>query len=276
MTTVVQAGISDIGRVRGRNEDCLGSHIDDDPEVRERKGQLFVIADGVGGHGAGDVASQAAVKTLIESYYASHARPDKALKHAFAKTNIKVFDLGVELNKHSMQTTLSALLLVGNTYYIGHVGDSRIYRARPNVEMEQLTSDDSEVAELVRMRILAPEKVRGHARRNIITKSVGSATIVRPAFRNGIVRPGDFYMMCTDGLWEPVLDTEMHDIVTRLAPEAACAELVRLGIERQSTDNLTVQIIRVDEVTVTAPKPIVAAIPIMERLRRLFGKQPIT
>ena len=275
MTKVDQAGISDIGLVRGKNEDCLGHHIPDDPVVLSKKGQLFIVADGVGGYGAGDVASQAAVAELIKSYYASSRRPEKALQNAIAHVNLHVFDLAIETNHHRMQTTLSALVLVGKMFHIAHVGDTRVYRARKNTQIEQLTNDHSEVAELVRMKILSPDKVRGHDRRSIITKSVGAETIVRPMLRTGEIRPGDRFVMCTDGAWESVEDDEIGQIATSREPTEACAEIIRLAIERNTRDNLSVQIVHVLEV-VEDRLPVESALTVgLRQIRKLFHREEV-
>jgi serine/threonine protein phosphatase PrpC len=275
MTKVDQAGISDIGLVRGKNEDCLGHHIPDDPAVVAKKGQLFIVADGVGGYGAGDVASQAGVENMIKQYYASAKPPDKALKSALAHTNLHIFDLAIETNHHRMQTTMSALAIVGNAFHIVHVGDTRVYRARRNAGIEQLTTDHSEVAELVRMKILSPDKVRGHERRSIITRSVGAETVVRPAFRSGEVRPGDHFIMMTDGAWEPIEDAEIGEIATSMDSNRACAEIVRLAIERNTRDNLSVQIVHVLEVEQTHFVVESAFSTALKQLRRMFRHEEV-
>jgi serine/threonine protein phosphatase PrpC len=275
MTKVDQAGISDIGLVRGKNEDCLGHHIPDDPAVLARKGQIFIVADGVGGYGAGDVASSEGVRELINFYYASSKRPDKALRGAINQINLHIFDLAIQTNHHRMQTTLSAIVIVGKTFHIVHVGDTRIYKARLNTEIEQLTTDHSEVAELVRMKILSPDKVRNHERRSIITKSVGAETVVRPMYRTGEVRPGDHFVMLTDGAWEPVEDPEIGQIVTRSSPDEACREIVRLALERDTRDNLSVQVVKVLEVS-EEHAPIESSLARwIDQIRKLFHREEV-
>jgi protein phosphatase len=248
MTLVEHAGISEQGNVRAKNDDSIGFTVPTDPAVLARKGCLFVVADGVGGHGAGDVASHEAVKVLTETYYASRSKPERSLKTALGRANIHVFDLGVATNRFNMSTTVSAIAIVGSRFFIVHVGDSRIYRVRQNTEIVQLTTDHSEVAELVRMNILSPDKVRNHPRRSLITRSVGSQTIVHPMVASGEVVVGDKFVMCTDGIWEPVQDNEFSDIVRAQSPQDACKSLIGLGLERQSTDNLSAMVVHVTDV----------------------------
>ena len=132
-----------------------------------------MVADGVGGSDAGDVASREAAQTLVRAYYESGRPPDHALRDAFRQANQHVYDLGLRGGKFRMETTLVALALVGDTAHIAHVGDSRLYRVRSAAFAEPLTRDHSEVAELVRMQILSPENARHHPRRHVITRSVG-------------------------------------------------------------------------------------------------------
>lgn len=245
MYTLEHAGISEQGHVRFKNEDSIGETDPEDDKTRLRRGSLFIIADGVGGHGAGDVASQAGVAVVTEHYYAAMGHPDRALVAAVNRANLHIFDEGIRTNKTRMQTTLSALVILGSSAYIAHVGDSRIYRIRSEKSIDQLTRDDSEVAELVRMKIVAPENARHHPRRNIITRAVGSEPVVRPQSKVEQVAVGDTFLMCTDGLWEPVEDLEMADIVANNETAKACQILVDLGLERQSKDNISVQIIKV-------------------------------
>ena len=245
---IEHAGISEQGHVRFRNEDFVAHQFPDDDGVRRRKGSLFVVADGVGGSGAGDVASREAAQTLVSAYYAGGKRPARALAHAFARANLHVYDLGLKAGAFRMQTTMVALAVVGDKAYIAHVGDSRAYRVRGRTNIVPLTRDHSEVAELVRMQILTPENARHHPRRHIITRSVGSQPVLQVPSRVEVLEPGDTFVLCTDGLWEPLDDLDIAAIVTDHAPVEACRQLIALGLERQTTDNLSVQVVKVLEV----------------------------
>jgi serine/threonine protein phosphatase PrpC len=245
MSTVDHSGISDRGRVRFQNEDFIAHRYPEDEDLRLRKGSLFVVADGVGGHGAGEVASKAAAEKLVESYYAGRSRPEHALRAAFAQANLHVFDLAIETKHIHMQTTMSALLIMNAQLHIAHIGDSRIYRVRSATQAEQLTTDHSEVAELVRMNLLAPEMLRNHPRRSVITRSVGGEPVARPMLRTEPIVAGDIFVLCTDGVWEPLAESDIADIAATYPPEEACRRLVELGLERQSTDNVSAQVVRI-------------------------------
>src|SRR3954454_16053293 len=168
MLEIEFAGLSEQGPIRENNEDFIAHHSPTEPDEGLRKGYLFVVADGVGGNRAGEIASSEATRTLIHSYYASTAKPQRALQEAFKRSNLHVCDMGLTYPEYRrMQTTLSTLSLVGDQAYIGHVGDTRIYRIRDNM-IQQLTGDHSEVGELVRMALISAEEARRHPRRNII------------------------------------------------------------------------------------------------------------
>jgi protein phosphatase len=248
MPTIKWAGLSDQGPVRDNNEDYIASHVPDDPQLRAQKGYILTVADGVGGNRAGEVASSRATAHLIEGYYASANRsPSAALQGAFQQTNLHICDLGMTCPEfRRMETTLSALVLVGSHAYIAHVGDSRIYHLR-GTQITQITHDHSEVAELVRMQILTPEEAQHHPRRNIITRSVGSELMLPiDTFSLKLARD-DYFILCTDGLWEPLVEREIAAIVGGADTQQACQELIDLALAHGTSDNLSVQVAHVVE-----------------------------
>lgn len=247
MIAIVAAGRSESGRVRADNQDALALIIPDDPSVRERKGHLAVVADGLGGHAAGQVASATAVRELVAAYYAptSSARVESALQHAIQAANIRIHALAHrEPAYRSMQTTVSCLVLAGAFAYLAHVGDSRIYLLRDGV-LTQLTNDHSEAAELIRLRLARPEVLAEHPRRNVLTRTLGSQLMLRPDFRRLEVRSGDCFLLCTDGLWSEVAEEEIAGALEAETPEQACQTLVDLQLGRASLDNVTVQVVKV-------------------------------
>jgi len=237
------------GSVRANNEDAVGSVQPTDPAERGRKGLLFVVADGLGGLNAGEVASATAVTTLLEEYYSpsNAGRIEPALRQAMQRANLRVHDLAQKNpEQRGMGTTLTALALAGSTAYIAHVGDTRIYRLR-NKGMTQLTSDHSEVAELVRMRIVKPENAAQHPSRNVLTRTVGHHLMLRPDFARENVQPDDIFVMCCDGVWSKVEDEELCAMASKYEPEDACRRIIDMCLDRHCDDNVTVQIIRVLE-----------------------------
>lgn len=272
MSAIEHAGLSEQGPVRPNNEDYIAHRLPEDSELRRQRGGLFVVADGVGGNLAGEVASMEGAQNLLSVYYQSKAKwPDRALKEAFTSANLHVHDLSLSRPEYRrMQTTMAALALVGNDAHLGHLGDTRIYRARQG-EVEQLTRDHSEVGELVRMQILTPEEARHHPRRNVITRSLGSTLIPQPDFRVHRVELGDVYVICTDGVWEPVEEPDMAEILARCSAAQACREMLDLAIERGTEDNISVHVVKVldweSDFAPNDPRP-----PLWRWLARLSGR----
>jgi protein phosphatase len=223
--------------------------IPDDPDVLAGKGALFAVADGLGGHAAGEVASRAALDALVGEYYSPRAphRVEAAMQQAVQAANLRVYALahGADPTLHGMQTTLAAVVLAGRHAYVAHAGDSRVYLLR-NGEFTQLTADHSEAAELLRLRLITPEQAREHPRRNVLTRTLGHHRLLRPDFARLAVLAGDAFLLCTDGLWGEVEPADLRR-ATQMAPAAACRELVRLACERGGSDNITVQVVRVIE-----------------------------
>lgn len=242
------------GSVRANNEDAVGSVQPTDPTERERKGLLFAIADGLGGLNAGEVASATAVKTLLDEYYApsNAGRIEPALRHAVQLANLRVHDMAQKnVDQRGMGTTLSVLALAGATAYVAHVGDSRIYRLR-GTSLSQLTADHSEVAELVRRRLVKPDMAASHPSRNVLTRTVGHQLILRPDFAREPAQPDDVFLMCTDGVWSEIPDPELASLMAAAEPEDACRQLIDLCLDRRCDDNVSVQVVRVLEVDAAA------------------------
>jgi protein phosphatase len=216
----------------------------------EHKGYLYVVADGLGGHNAGEVASASAVATIGEEYYspANHTRIEPALRQAVQAANLRIHELTHRNPQYrSMETTLSALAIAGAQAYVAHVGDTRVYHWRAG-RLTQLTSDHSEAAELVRMHVLKPERVRDHPGRNVLTRTLGSRLIPRPDYLRQPVVPGDQFAMCSDGLWSEVEDVELAEILAEHEPTQACRVLLERALARDCPDNVSIQVIRVIDV----------------------------
>ncbi len=247
MLQVEATGLSEAGPHRETNEDSIGAFAPDDMPGAERKGYLYVVADGMGGHLAGEVASAPAVSTLRDEYYAAggHSRIEPALRRAVQAANLRVHNLGQRHAEYrSMGTTLTTVALVGDCGYIAHVGDSRAYHWRDG-HLSLLTSDHSEAAELVRMRILKPERVHDHPGRNVLTRTIGTALISRPDFIRQPLAPGDRFLLCSDGLWSEVDDAELAAVLADCAPAEACRTLMDLVLARGCPDNASLEVVHV-------------------------------
>jgi protein phosphatase len=197
------------------------------------------------------------VARLGEEYYSpsNHTRIEPALRQAVQAANLRIHELTHRHPEYmSMETTLSAIAIAGAQAYVAHIGDTRVYHWRDG-RLSQLTSDHSEAAELVRMRILTPDRVRDHPGRNTLTRTLGSRLIPRPDYLRHPVQAGDQFVLCTDGLWSEVEDEEIAEVVGTNPPAAACRELLDRALGRDCLDNVTVQVVRVVAMGETPPAP---------------------
>lgn len=236
---------SDVGRVRQNNEDFYGEfRIEPDHFV-------FVVADGMGGHNAGEVASRLAVLTFFESYkkyFEEIGETEKAIELAFYDANKRVFEEGAgKESQHGMGTTLSTLILKGENAYLGHVGDSRIYLIRED-ECRRLTKDHSLVGKMRENGVITEEEARVHPRRNILYLSLGVKESIVPQIRGGIdVKDGDVFVVCTDGLSNMVSDEEIKIISINNPPKKAVEKMIEIAKERGAPDNVTVEVIKIEK-----------------------------
>ena len=240
---------SDIGLVRQGNEDNLyraGEDMDLDGE-----GVLVGVADGMGGHNAGEVASQVAVETL-NSYYQvklPELSPEERLAETVRRANDRILELSNQnMDLQGLGTTLTALLLKGKEAYVGHVGDCRIYLWRRG-ELLQITNDHSLVQEAVREGILTPEQARVHPQRNIITRALGTQDQLDVDTMKLDIQPGDIFLLSSDGLHGLMEDTEIEEII-RLgngSVEQITEELIHTALEEGGTDNVTVVLVKVPD-----------------------------
>ncbi len=240
---------TDAGRVRDHNEDSLAAVPPEgtSAEVLERKGHLFLVADGMGGHAAGATASSIATQRVMQAYYEDDSDDLRAsLERAFRLANAAIFDQSLSnLVYAGMGTTLVAAVCQDHRFLVANVGDSRAYLIRDG-GIRQLTQDHSWVAEAVRQGTLSTEQARHHPRRNVITRSLGNRPDVEVDFFEEGLLPGDTLVLCSDGLSGLVYDEEIRDIVLAHAsqPQAAAEQLVDLANERGGPDNITVVIVR--------------------------------
>jgi serine/threonine protein phosphatase PrpC len=231
--------LTHIGTVREDNQDSVRV-IDQHDELTATYGHLFGVADGMGGYAQGGVASSLALLTLFETVYSSNGLsiPQK-MKQAVQNANLNIYQKARELGVGRMGTTLTAGLLKENKFHIAHVGDSRAYLIRGKTST-CLTKDHTRVGELVRMKVLAPDKVRTHNQRSVLSKCLGLDLFVQPDVFEVQVKDGDILLFCSDGVWSVIDDYEF----ATLASKAASAEqlnqtIIDLAMERGSDDNVS-------------------------------------
>ena len=250
---------SNTGLVRVYNEDSLTtleSYIEDGTKIKFWG--IYALADGVGGHEDGEIASSLAVrlfaKSLIETLLLSGLRLNnttfskesvrQALIKAVAIANRMIYTRG-QTKSCRMGTTLAALLIINSTAYIVNVGDSRVY-IREKKQFRQITKDDSLVAKLVDAGEITPEEIYSHPQRNIITHCLGTQKdlLVRPSVQK--LKSGNSLLLCSDGLWEMVRDNEIKDIIAKNHnPQTACKRLIQAAIEGGGSDNISVILVKV-------------------------------
>jgi protein phosphatase len=236
---------SDVGKVRQNNEDFYGEFKIDSEHM------VFIVADGMGGHNAGEVASRLAVLTFFESYkkYVDDLKePEKAIELAFHDANRKVFEEGAgKESQHGMGTTLSVLVLKGKEAFLGHVGDSRIYLIRED-ECKKLTRDHSLVGKMRENGIISEEEARVHPRRNILYLTLGVKESINPQISSRIeIKEGDIFVLCSDGLSNMVSDEEIKIISINNPPKKAVEKMIEIARERGAPDNVTVEVIKIEK-----------------------------
>jgi len=282
------AGLSVTGPVRGRNEDRVGWAVpgdrvwvpgragDEHLPAAQLSGPIVVaaIADGLGGHADGDVASRFAITTLLERMAPPGAlgRMADVLRGTFEEVNARLLtgdvwegtnaargrgasgrngqaggaDAGRDADSHrrrGSQTTLTAVALTATSAWIAHVGDCRVYRLRDQT-LELLTTDHSQAMELLRMRLIRPDQAAAHPGRHLLTRSLGGDITVRVDVRSGEIRDDDVFLLCTDGAWSGISSGEMIGAMEGEL-EHGVRDLVDRSIARGADDNASVIALRI-------------------------------
>jgi protein phosphatase len=205
---------------------------------------LFVVADGMGGHNAGDYASSHAVQTLVDEIRRdADFNPIKVIRHAIETANTEILERSRrEEHLRGMGTTIVVCTVVGHYAYVANVGDSRLYVIQG--EIHQVTKDHSLVQEMVRMGEIKPEEARNHPDKNIITRAVGVLPEVTADFFEISLKPGDEILMCSDGLTNMIEDDEIRHIVLGQRDIVEKAEkLIETANRNGGKDNITVVLI---------------------------------
>ena len=241
------AALSDVGLRRANNQDAMAVVIADSRQTWQQRGHLFMVADGMGAHAAGELASKLAVDAVSLTYFKlQNLAPPEALRAAVEDANQQIFDRGqADPEFRGMGTTSTALLLIPQGALVAHVGDSRAYRLRGN-RFEQLTFDHSLVWEMRAASRLSESEIPDYVPRNIITRSLGPGSVVEVDLEGPFpIAVGDTFLLCSDGLSGPVEDEEIGTILGAMSPEEAVRALVDLANLRGGPDNITVVVARV-------------------------------
>ncbi len=241
--------LTDRGCVRESNED-RGRHVAPDNTLAQQgqRGTLTIVADGMGGHASGEIASQMAVDLISEFYYADRtSNASDALRQAVEFANSVIFDTSVSDEQYfGMGTTVIALAIVNNVGYAAHVGDSRLYRLRLG-ELTQMTIDHSQVMEMFKQGIISWEESKNHDDKNIILRAVGTQADVEVEVSGPLdIAPNDEFLLCSDGLCDMLDDTEIRDIWMNARDVHEAGEnLIQRAKDNGGHDNVTAALVHV-------------------------------
>ena len=238
-------GLTDVGRRRESNEDDF---------LLEPGRGVYAVADGMGGHAAGEIASHLAIETLREVLHRDDTASEPMnvedaaewLRGAVVEANRRICDsIRLHEERRGMGTTVVALVHSGQDAVVGHVGDSRLYLLRDN-ELIRMTSDHSWVNEQVKLGLMNDDTAQRHPMRNIVTRALGSRQDVLVDLTSVQFQPGDVFLLCSDGLNTMLSDEQIQAILAgrRLDPESACRALVDEANRHGGEDNVTVVVAR--------------------------------
>lgn len=240
---VESSQLSDVGQKRRHNEDYVGLYEPHRIADLEAHGRLYVLADGVGGAAAGDVASQYAVSRILHAYY--HSAGDDLgtrLRLAIEEANAEIYARNLDRpDNREMATTVVAALIRGDDLIVANVGDSRAYLIRGE-GIEQVTEDHSLVAEMISDGAITAEQAATHPYRNVILRSVGAYETVQVDLFVRQLAPDDIIILCSDGLTRLVSNRELVDIGRAYPHAEAVRQLVALANERGGEDNISVSL----------------------------------
>lgn len=242
---------TDTGAVRDHNEDAIGNN----PDLG-----LVVLADGMGGHRGGEVASAITVNTVLEQLASTlkkiksgetddetgYSRESLAVHDAILKANANVYNASSENTQYKgMGTTIVVMLFYDNRYTVAHVGDSRLYRYREGL-MEQITRDHSLMQELIDRGFYTPEQARQSLNKNLVTRAIGIEEKVQIDITEDVALPGDIYLLCSDGVTDMIEDGLICDTIKHNVDDLdrAAQELIRESNEHGGKDNISVILAR--------------------------------
>ncbi len=236
-------GLSDVGLVRQNNEDYW-SYLEQE--------QLFILADGMGGHKGGEVASHEAAEYLGVFFKRCYEESDKTLKGVMEAMSQSICEMNHIIYRMSRQfaelrgmgTTLCSVHIHPEGIIYGHVGDSRIYRLR-NQKLERLTRDHSLLRELIDLGQMSEQQADGFVYKNILTKAIGTESSIEPSVQSDSIQIGDLILLCSDGLTDMLSDCEIQKILLQDKHPKADT-LIAKALERGGRDNVTIVLISID------------------------------
>jgi protein phosphatase len=232
------AGLSATGPVRTENQDAI---LVPETTLPGTPHFLAALADGMGGYAWGDVASKLAISVFQQTLIDLRGETlEKSMRRAIELANLQVLKTGRELEVGRMGTTLTCACIAGDQLYIAHLGDSRAYLFHQD-RLQCLTNDHTLVGDMLRARVIGPDKVRTHEQRSILTKAVGLEIFVNADISRHKLAAGDRLILCSDGLWSVIEDHEIAQLASAgQSTQALAQDLLDLSLSRASDDNCSV------------------------------------
>lgn len=248
------AAKTDLGRVRDNNEDKFEFYVSEDDAVLASRGAVYIVCDGMGGHAAGQIASELTAKTFIDVYlHHPSENPQVAMAAAVTASCRFLIDVGRAVPaRKGMGTTLSALILIQDKAHIVQVGDSRVYRLRGE-NLEQLTNDHTYIEEAIAMGLMTRAEAENSPYKHVITRAITTDGDVVPDLFTHDLQAGDIFLLCSDGLINHVDDPTIALVLGEDDPAEAAWKLVGLALQNGGSDNCTVLIVRVDGLETVVP-----------------------
>jgi len=245
---IESGGLSVVGPVREDNQDSILL-----PSSQQTPGQLFAVADGMGGYSHGGLASLLALETfsvILASQNGSSI--SKSLQRSVEASNLKVYQKAQQLGVGRMGTTLTAAYVLGDMLHLTHVGDSRAYLIRDGRAI-CLTADHTMVGDMVRAKMISPDKIRTHAQRSILNKAIGIGLFVQPDIIQKKLREDDRLVICSDGVWSVIDDDDFARVAAENIPvDLISQNLINLALQHETDDNASVVVFHIKKLTVSA------------------------
>lgn len=243
------ASRTDIGRIHAANEDNLASVVPQDVQILVKKGALFVVADGMGGHKQGDVASEMAVNVIRDTYYQDESDDiPTSLRRAVEQANTLIYQQNEKQSTDeytmNMGTTCVAAVLKDATVYVANAGDSLAYIVR-NGQVKQIAQNHAWVVEQVRLGTMSEAEAQAQGKSNVITHCLGSTPDVEVYVGSEQVQNRDVLVLCTDGLHTLVSEDEIRTIIEQYGSEESASRLIALANENGGSDNITTIVVRI-------------------------------
>jgi protein phosphatase len=250
---IESGGLSTVGPVREDNQDSI--HLPAADHSTET-GSLFAIADGMGGYAHGGIASLLALESFAATFTAQNGTPiPKAMQRGVEAANLRVYQKAQQLDAGRMGTTLTVAYVFGEMLYLAHVGDSRAYLIRDGRSI-CLTTDHTTVGEMVRAKLISADKLRTHAQRSVLTKSIGTTLFVQPDIVQQKLREGDRLILCSDGVWSVIEDDDFAQVAAQSdSVHQISQSLIDLALHHETDDNASVVVFHLHKLVPASPEP---------------------